>query len=101
MGGRGSGSKNFRFVHSSFRQISIFSCNFTKKIQSFKANFQKISIFQATSQENSISRQKFPKDPFFRLSRKKCPFKSACTLYFWPNYSTSLQKLLHVHCTFE
>src|SRR6218665_3127973 len=40
-GGRGSGSKKFRFLHSNFRKISIFSGNFTKEYRVLQVNFRK------------------------------------------------------------
>src|SRR6218665_1506497 len=40
-GGRGSGSKKFRFLQANFRKISIFSGNITKEYRVLQANFLK------------------------------------------------------------
>ena len=65
LGGRGSGSTEFRFFQANFREILIFSRQFHKKMV-FQANFWKISIFQANFFTNfGFSKEIFEKFRFF------------------------------------
>src|SRR6218665_2358168 len=65
-----------------------------KQFRFFRANFRKLLIFQAISQNIDFSRQISEKIPFFRQFTKDSivQAKLAIYRYFWANYSTSLQK---------
>ena len=63
LGGRGSGSKKFRFLQANFRKISIFSGNFTKEYRVLQANFRKFWSFSG-NYKNSI------------FQAKNCPFSA-------------------------
>ena|SRR6218665_328788 len=89
-GGRGSGLKkmifsgNFRnkkvdFFKANFQKISTFSGNFTKKRRFFKANFRKLLIFKENFLKFSIFFRQFNKK--IRFSRQKLAIYS----YFWAN----------------
>src|SRR6218665_2369680 len=73
-GGRGSGSKKFRFLQANFRKISIFSGSFTKEYR----------VLQEISENFDFFRQLKK----FDFPSKKLSIYS----YLWANYSISLQK---------
>jgi len=82
--GRGSGSTKFQFFQAHFREILIFSGNFTKNFD-FHSNFKKLSIFPGKFSRNFDFSGKFSKNfnfsdnfwknfDFFRQFKKKFDF---------------------------
>src|SRR6218665_2995263 len=116
LGGRGSGSTEFRFFQANFREILIFSRQFHKKCF-FRQIFEKFRFFRQIFFTNfGFSKEIFEKFLFFsgkfskefkffrQLKKSISRQKLLISSYFWVNYSIYLQKsplsnILPVHDT--
>src|SRR6218665_1393903 len=88
--GRGSGSKKFRFSRQISEKFRFFQA-ISQKYRFFQINFRKISI----SKNNFVSSRQISEKCLFSLNfTKHFDFqeKIGHYSYFWPNYSTCLQK---------